>query len=190
MRESQLARSLTSDVAASLHHASGLAVGCVTELPVPARCRDGEGCAEQRRYRRPDRAASNETAWCPTRRSDVNGGCLCGNIRFSATGDPDFPHLCSCEHCQRLSGGPVMSWVSFPEEGFAWTGPGGEPIWFETFPGIGRGFCPACGSSVASKGDEAGLVGVTITALDDHSDLVPVKQSFASNAVPWMAPLG
>ncbi|MBB5915682.1 hypothetical protein BJY24_004594 [Nocardia transvalensis] len=31
----------------------------------------------------------------------MNGGCLCGNIRFSATGDPDFPHLCSCEHCQK-----------------------------------------------------------------------------------------
>ncbi|MFG3524761.1 GFA family protein [Nocardia nova] len=124
------------------------------------------------------------------RRSDMDGGCLCGNIRFSATGEPDFPHLCSCEHCQRLSGAPVMSWVSFPEKGFAWIGPGGEPTWFETFPQICRGFCPKCGSSIASKGDEAGLIGVTITALDDHSGLIPVKQSLAHNAVPWMAPLG
>uniref|UniRef100_UPI0035B55A07 hypothetical protein n=1 Tax=Nocardia kruczakiae TaxID=261477 RepID=UPI0035B55A07 len=52
-----------------------------------------------------------------------------------------------------------MSWVSFPEEGFAWTGTGGEPTWFETFQQICRGFCPKCGSSVASKGDEAGLEG-------------------------------
>ncbi|MEU4313888.1 hypothetical protein [Nocardia sp. NPDC024068] len=42
---------------------------------------------------------------------------------------------------------------------------------------------------MASKGDESGLVGVTITALDDHADLVPVKQSFAHNAVPWMPPM-
>src|SRR5512133_3956097 len=67
-----------------------------------------------------------------------------------------------CGRTGRLSGAPVMSWVSFLEEGFAWTGPGGEPTWFETFPQICRGFCPKCGSSVASKGDEAGLVGVTI----------------------------
>ncbi|WP_449289915.1 GFA family protein [Nocardia aobensis] len=119
----------------------------------------------------------------------MDGGCLCGNIRFSVTGDPDFPHLCSREHCQRLSGAPVMAWVSFPEKGFTWTGPGGEPTWFETFPQICRGFCPKCGSSIASKGDEPGLVGVTITALDDHSGLIPVKQSFAHNAVPWLAPL-
>ncbi len=83
-----------------------------------------------------------------------------------------------------------MSWVSFPEEGFEWTGPGGAPTWFETFPQICRGFCPKCGSSVGSKGDEAGMVGVTITALDSHADLVPVKQSFAHNAVSWLPPLG
>ncbi|MET9284807.1 hypothetical protein ABZ531_21935 [Nocardia beijingensis] len=82
-----------------------------------------------------------------------------------------------------------MSWVSFPLESFQWTGPGGEPTWFETFPQICRGFCPVCGSPVASKGDEAGLIGVTIMALDDHAGLVPVKQSFANNAVPWLPPL-
>ncbi|MGY1982397.1 GFA family protein [Nocardia gipuzkoensis] len=75
-------------------------------VTMPARCRDegrAPGVVDQQG------TASDETTWCPARRSDVNGGCLCGNIRFSATGDPDFPHLCSCEHCQRLSGAPVMS---------------------------------------------------------------------------------
>ncbi|WTZ55065.1 GFA family protein [Nocardia sp. NBC_01388] len=123
-------------------------------------------------------------------RSQVDGGCLCGNIRFSATGAPDFPHLCSCEHCQRLSGAPVMSWVSFPSEGFEWTGPGGEPTWFETFPQICRGFCPSCGSTMASKGDEEGLVGVTMMSLDDHTSLVPERQSFRPNAVPWLPIVG
>lgn len=102
----------------------------------------------------------------------MNGGCVCGNIRFSATGEPDFPHLCSCPHCQRLSGAPVMAWPT------------------ETHPAIERGFCPACGASVASRGDVPGNVGVTIFALDDHSELVPEHQSFKDNAVPWMAPLG
>ncbi|MFF3573077.1 GFA family protein [Nocardia jiangxiensis] len=126
----------------------------------------------------------------------MNGGCVCGNIRFSATGEPDFPHLCSCPHCQRLSGAPVIAWVDFPEKGFGWTGPGGEPRWFQTYPAtethpaIERGFCPDCGASVASRGDVPGNVGVTIFALDDHSALVPEHQSFKDNAVPWMAPLG
>lgn len=71
----------------------------------------------------------------------LHGGCLCGNIRFSATGDPDFPHLCSCAHCQRLSGAPVMSWVSLPDNGFEWTGPGGEHL-VGTEPGKSHGSPP------------------------------------------------
>ncbi|WP_281005612.1 hypothetical protein [Nocardia vinacea] len=43
---------------------------------------------------------------------------------------------------------------------------------------------------MASKGDEAGLVGVTLVSLDDHSGLIPERQSFKDNAVPWLAPLG
>ncbi|MFD4406592.1 GFA family protein [Nocardia sp. NPDC058499] len=114
------------------------------------------------------------------------GGCLCGLLRYRADGEPDWPHVCSCQNCQRLSGAPVMTWVDFPADGFEWIGPGGEPTWFETFPGICRGFCPKCGSSVASKGDAPGTVGVTITSLDDSAGLVPVHQSFKNNAVPWL----
>jgi hypothetical protein len=40
------------------------------------------------------------------------------------------------------------------------------------------------------QGDKPGLVGITTMALDDHSKVLPVKQSFAHNAVPWLAPLG
>jgi hypothetical protein len=122
-------------------------------------------------------------------RSQVNGGCLCGNIRFSATGAPDFPHLCSCPHCQKLGGCPMMAWVDFPVEGFEWVGPGGEPKWFKTFQTTKRGFCDECGSTVAAIDDGGTMMGVTMMALDDHSGLVPIKQSFSSNAVPWLAPL-
>ncbi|MCM6774468.1 GFA family protein [Nocardia sp. CDC159] len=118
------------------------------------------------------------------------GGCLCGNIRFRAAGAPDFPHLCSCPHCQRLSGAPVMSWVDFPMDGFEWTGPGGEPTWFDTFPGeTKRGFCPKCGSSVAAEDYGDAIVGVTMMSLDNHDGLEPERQSFRENAVPWLAPI-
>ncbi|MEU2258433.1 GFA family protein [Nocardia xishanensis] len=120
-----------------------------------------------------------------------SGGCLCGNIRYQASGNLTFPHLCSCGHCQRLSGSPVMSWVDFPREGFEWSGPGGEPVWYNTFPDSQRGFCGICGSSVAAQDDgDAELVGVTMMSLDDHSDLTPERQSFRPNAVPWLPIVG
>ncbi|WP_438364134.1 GFA family protein [Xenorhabdus cabanillasii] len=33
--------------------------------------------------------------------SEYRGGCLCGNIRFIATGIPDNLHTCSCTMCQK-----------------------------------------------------------------------------------------
>ena len=69
------------------------------------------------------------------------GGCLCGMIRFVVIGEPDYPHVCSCTHCQKRAGGPLQSWVGFPLAGLRWIGEGGEPTWYDTFPGeTKRGF--------------------------------------------------
>jgi hypothetical protein len=114
------------------------------------------------------------------------GGCLCGDIRYEVTGAEDFPHTCSCEHCQKLSGGPMMSWVSFPVAGFTWIGPGGEASWHYTWPDSKRGFCPRCGSQVCAIDDGSDSICMTMSSLDDPREFTPVKQSFAENSVHWL----
>ncbi len=39
----------------------------------------------------------------------------------------------------------MMSWVSFPLDGLAWSG--AEPSWHNTWPDSKRGFCPYCVAS-------------------------------------------
>ena len=117
------------------------------------------------------------------------GGCLCGKVRFVVSGEPDYPHVCSCAHCQKRAGGPLQSWVSFPVEGLRWTGEGGEPTWYDTFEGeTKRGFCPTCGSHVAAFDYGDTMIGINLSALDDQNDprLVPVNQSFRGDAVAWL----
>ncbi|SCF23943.1 Uncharacterized conserved protein [Micromonospora haikouensis] len=117
------------------------------------------------------------------------GGCLCGKIRFTVSGEPDYPHVCSCRHCQKRAGGPIQSWVSFPLKGLNWTGEADEPTWFDTFPGeTKRGFCATCGSSVAAFDYGDTHIGINLTAFDDQDDplLVPVNQSFRGDAVTWL----
>ncbi len=127
------------------------------------------------------------TAASDTATTARTGGCLCGKIRFSATGEPDYPHTCSCQHCQKLGGGPMMSWVSFPLTGFAWTGEGGEPSWYYTFEGeTKRGFCPTCGTQVCALDDDGDSIAITLSALDSADDLIPVNQSFRDDAVSWL----
>ncbi|MFG1648451.1 GFA family protein [Micromonospora sp. NPDC049275] len=120
---------------------------------------------------------------------ESTGGCLCKKIRFVVVGKPDYPHVCSCPHCQKRAGGPMQSWVGFPLAGLRWTGEGGEPTWFDTFKGeTKRGFCPTCGSHVAAFDYGDTTIGITISALDNQDDprLVPVNQSFRDDAVDWL----
>jgi hypothetical protein len=79
-----------------------------------------------------------------------------------------------------------VAWVDFSLDTFAWTGVGGEPTWFNTWPTTKRGFCPHCGSLVAAFDDGGTAMGITMMALDDHSALTPVHQGSKDNAVPWL----
>ncbi|WP_455711187.1 GFA family protein [Streptomyces atroolivaceus] len=84
------------------------------------------------------RAASDAPA--PVR----TGHCQCGRISYQVTGVPDDLHLCSCVHETRISGVPAVLWVGFPLNSLIWTGLGGEPKWYATYPTLRRGFCPDC----------------------------------------------
>ncbi|MYV96221.1 GFA family protein, partial [Streptomyces sp. SID1034] len=55
-----------------------------------------------------------------------------------------------------------MWWVGFAT--VSWTGEGGEPTWYETFPGEAkRGFCPNCGSRVAAIDSDIPEIGINVT---------------------------
>ncbi|WP_455772229.1 GFA family protein [Streptomyces lydicus] len=43
-------------------------------------------------------------------------GCLCRRIRFTITGEADYPHTCSCTHCQRAVGRPDDGLGLLPSE--------------------------------------------------------------------------
>jgi hypothetical protein len=41
------------------------------------------------------------------------GGCLCGAVRFVATGQPKGVYWCHCQSCRKHSGAPVSVFVAF-----------------------------------------------------------------------------
>nr|WP_245902058.1 GFA family protein [Phreatobacter oligotrophus] len=88
------------------------------------------------------------------RRIQYRGGCLCGNVRFEATGPADYPHTCSCRMCQRHSGALTACWVEFPRDAVKWTGPEGAPSTYRSSDGSSRAFCSTCGSSLGAIDDK------------------------------------
>jgi hypothetical protein len=119
----------------------------------------------------------------------LEGGCLCGNIRFRARGTPGFPHTCSCRMCQRHTGSLTAAWVEYPREAVEWTGPGGAPAVWRSSERSSRAFCPVCGSSVGAV-DDAPVVAL-LTGGFDKPHLVtlrPESHSYKGARPKWWRP--
>ena len=79
--------------------------------------------------------------------NQVTGGCLCGDVRIMAAGDPNRVGLCHCLDCRKHHGALFYAAAIFPQDAVTVEG--------ETRDYAGRHFCPRCGSSVfARAGDE------------------------------------
>ncbi len=114
------------------------------------------------------------------------GGCLCGNIRFKATGPGNWPHTCSCKMCQRHSGALTVAWVEFPRDSVEWTGPGGTPRTWRSSERSSRAFCPDCGSTIGAI-DDAPVIALVLGAFDSNNRkaLMPEGHSYVGGRPKW-----
>jgi hypothetical protein len=114
------------------------------------------------------------------------GGCLCGHIRFEATGPAERPHTCSCKMCQRHSGALTTVWVEFAKDRVKWVGPGGAPSTWVSSEITARAFCPICGSTLGAI-DVAPTIGLLTGAFDNaaRAELVPTSHSYRGGRPKW-----
>ena len=111
------------------------------------------------------------------------GRCLCGAVSFETTGDPKWTAWCHCQSCRRHSGAPASAYAGFEKLNVRWSG---EPAWFVSSPGVRRGFCATCGSTLAYEGDRWPTeTHLHVGGFDDPSDLAPKGEVFAEERLPW-----
>jgi hypothetical protein len=88
------------------------------------------------------------------------GGCLCGAVRYEASKSLTKVTYCHCSRCRRWHG-HVGAYCAVDRDGFAFVESRGLR-WFDSSPGVRRGFCGECGSSLLW--DEDGLPKMAICA--------------------------
>jgi hypothetical protein len=81
------------------------------------------------------------------------GSCLCGAVRFVATGQPASVVWCHCESCHKHSGAPVSVFVAFQRNAYVVIE--GQITKFNSSPGRWRGFCAKCGSTLTCEGERS-----------------------------------
>lgn len=115
----------------------------------------------------------------------VEGGCLCGAVRFRIDPAPREVWFCHCRQCRKAQGTAFASSVPVPRADFTLLGGAGSLQAFRATPTKARWFCRACGSPIYSEVDGAGLLRVRAGALDDDRSLVPAGHIFVEGKAGW-----
>lgn len=108
----------------------------------------------------------------------LNGGCLCGDIRFQTTGQPDRVGLCHCLDCRKFHGALFHASAVFNQSAVTIKG--------QTRSYEGRHFCPKCGSSVFSCTNDE--IEVNLGSMDKTDQLMPTYELWTNRRESWLPP--
>ncbi|HEY5724289.1 MAG TPA: GFA family protein [Allosphingosinicella sp.] len=118
---------------------------------------------------------------------EATGGCLCGAVRYRVSGAPQSTSLCHCNSCRRSTGGPSLAWAIFPEDDVEITD--GALAIHASSPGVERGFCARCGTSLTyRRANRPGLFDVTTSLLDEPEAFPPTKEIWVEERLTWIEP--
>jgi hypothetical protein len=116
----------------------------------------------------------------------LEGGCLCGHVRYRALGPALSSSVCHCRSCRLASGAPSVAWFVVQLDRFEWLGEApherrsSAPVW--------RGFCKRCGTPLTYRHDDApGHVELTTATLDEPASLPPTHEIWHADKLPWAA---
>ncbi|KAB8318338.1 GFA family protein [Tolypothrix campylonemoides VB511288] len=107
------------------------------------------------------------------------GGCLCGDVRLVAVGEPNRVGLCHCLDCRKHHGALFHASAIFPEDAVTVTG--------DTRAYRGRHFCPRCGSPVFSR-STPGEIDVHLGTFDAPDRFVPRYELWTVRREAWLPP--
>lgn len=116
----------------------------------------------------------------------LEGGCLCGGVRFCISGKIGPAGFCHCKQCQRASGSAFAANAPVRCKYFQITLGADLVSEYESSPGKFRAFCSSCGSPVYSRRDgEPDSRTIRLGTLDSDPERRPVAHLWVSSKAPW-----
>lgn len=114
----------------------------------------------------------------------MEGGCLCGALRYRLDAEPLDAGYCHCTLCGRSTGAPVLAWASIPVAAFAYTK--GRPTIYRSSSWGQREFCASCGAQICYRDQEgAETVEINLGCLDAPASSPPKHHIYEANRIPW-----
>lgn len=120
----------------------------------------------------------------------LSGKCLCGAVNVKMNSAPQMAGHCYCNDCRKSSGTGHCTHAAFLESDVAIDG---VLKFYESTADSGseisRGFCPNCGSAIASKNaNMPGMIFIRASCIDEKDAIIPQMSVYASRAPKWDLP--
>jgi hypothetical protein len=117
----------------------------------------------------------------------LDGGCLCGDVRYRITGPSLFVMQCCCKDCQKATGtghttivGIQRTQLDIKGKIATYTTTG------DTGGDVTRHFCGRCGGRLYTSGTLPGtVVMVQAGSLDQPERISPERVIYTKDALPW-----
>ena len=118
--------------------------------------------------------------------STVEGGCLCGGVRFRIGLPTLWAAHCHCTMCRRAHGAAFVTWVGVAAERFEITRGASHLHRYQSSAAATRSFCNVCGSSLTFESSRwPGEVHVVLANLDGIIDREPDAHVYWADHVSW-----
>jgi hypothetical protein len=115
----------------------------------------------------------------------IQGGCLCGAVRYALSEKPTSSMICHCRTCRGITGAPVVAWISVDSRAFEIVKGKAKP--YVSSENVLRQFCGRCGTQITyARTDEAASTDVTTASLDDPNAFPPTHHSWLKHDLDWI----
>lgn len=114
----------------------------------------------------------------------LEGGCLCGKLRYQISALPFAADYCHCVHCQKISGAPVMAWMDFKSDQVTWLE--GHLREYASSATVRRGFCADCGATLSFRHlAHPAYLTLAIVSLDAPDRVAPTYHIYTDHQRHW-----
>ena len=107
----------------------------------------------------------------------IKGACLCGDITFETTKEPQGTSMCHCGLCRRQSGGIWSSaYVKNTDLKIS-----GDVNWYASSRVAKRGSCARCGSFLFWKANDEDTISFSLGSISGSTGLTLEKHIFTAD---------
>jgi len=112
----------------------------------------------------------------------TTGSCLCGSVRFEASGPYQWMAHCHCSMCRKHHGTLYGTTLGAAKENFRWLSGEADIVHYRSSQALERPFCRHCGSTVPDTSTDA--VVIPAGTLHDDPGIKPRAHIFAKSKSP------